>query len=681
MSFELDLWDGFPILNKNFIKNQDILKRMYNILATFVSIEREYAISLKNIYEDNKNTFLGSGTVNKAMNVFFNYINVEYELRKEQYSLIEDRILAAFNSHIIIQRKSFRENLNKYEEIDKKFKTTLQQLLYNQENFLQKCKNLSSIIADLEFFKSNENINTNKKLLNSLEEKKKHNLKEVERTKNDYINILNIANKELEEYNKTTKKILKDSEGIFQTPIMSMKYALITFTNNKIKMEQSIYEHLQNNCIKVFEGIDFNLDMKEFIKENATKKFPYQKFEFVNYKSSSINIKDLIKEHKNDLFTIDEKYINKNKIIQNIKNFLSNCEEIKYKPAENIDNNILKNLETIKNLVDNIWKNKPLEEKEKVQLQNFIKSSDRNNPLYFIKCLNTYRARGSFLIGEDAYNTLVNLFNLIIDQKNLSEDGEIMKNILMFALTFYKISNKNQNEPKIHIQKGIENHPKINKCDIWDTVIKYCLLIQDKKKINESESEKKIRENNMNIFALNTLVSYLCNMKLFNIKDEIYNETKNYFVSVYNLDEKIVNENVDVFMKEYNNQEKINDSNSIGGVDDSKIEKKSLNEIKNEDNKNELDKIDNNINNNEINNEINNELNNVNLNNNNEIKNNELIINEKENDNKKDLDNNENNNKELIINEGNDNKKEIEKNNIENIKENNNIKIEEKNDS
>ena len=74
----------------------------------------------------------------------------------------------------------------------------------------------------------------------------------------------------------------------------------------------------------------------------------------------------------------------------------------------------------------------------------------------------------------------------------------------MFALTFYKISNKNQKEPKIHIQKGIENNPKINKCDIWDTVIKYCLLIQDKKKINESESEKKIRENNLNIIALET---------------------------------------------------------------------------------------------------------------------------------------------------------------------------------
>ena len=673
MSFELDLWDGFPILNKNFIKNQDILKRMYNILSTFVSIEREYAISLKNIYEDNKNTFLGSGTVSKAMNVFFNFLNDEYELRKEQYSFIEDRLLAAFNSHIIIQRNSFRENLNNYEELDKKFKTTLQQLLYNQENFLQKCKNLSVSIADLEFFKSNENINTNKKLLNSLEEKKKYNLKEVERTKNDYINILNIANKELGEYNKKIKKILKDSEGIFQTPIISMKYALLNFTNNKIKMEQSICQNLQNNCIKVFEEIDFNLDMKEFIKENATKKFPYQKFEFVNYKTSSINIKDLIKEHKNDLFTIDEKYMNKNKIIQNIKNFLSNCEEIKYKPVENIDNTILKNLDTIKKLVDNIWKNKPLEEKEKSQLYNFIKSNDRNNPLYFIKCLNTYRARGNFLIGEEAYNNLIDLFNLIIDQKNLSEDGEIMKNILMFALTFYKISNKNQKEPKIHIQKGIENNPKINKCDIWDTVIKYCLLIQDKKKINESESEKKIRENNLNIIALNTLVSYLCNMKLFNIKDDVYNETKNYFVSVYNLDEKIVNENVDVFMNEYKNSEKINETNSIGGIDDSKLEKMPLNEIKNDNNKNELEKIDNNINNN-LNN---NEKNTGNLNNNNENKNNELINNDKENDNKKDINNNENN-KKLIINEGNDNGKEKEKINIENINENNNIYKEEK---
>ena len=51
----------------------------------------------------------------------------------------------------------------------------------------------------------------------------------------------------------------------------------------------------------------------------------------------------------------------------------------------------------------------------------------------------------------------------------------------------------------------------------------------------------------MSVYALNTLVSYLYNMKLFNVKEEILNETKNYFISVYNLDEKIVNENINVY--------------------------------------------------------------------------------------------------------------------------------------
>jgi hypothetical protein len=119
MSFELDLWDGFSILNNNFIKSQDMLKHMYNILATFVSIEREYSINLKNLYEDNKNNFLDNGTVGKAMNVFFKFLNDEYELRKEQYSYIEDKLLAPFHSNIIMHRKGFRDNLNKYEESEK----------------------------------------------------------------------------------------------------------------------------------------------------------------------------------------------------------------------------------------------------------------------------------------------------------------------------------------------------------------------------------------------------------------------------------------------------------------------------------------------------------------------------------------------------------------------------------
>lgn len=39
MSFELDLWDGFSILNNNFIKSQDMLKHMYNILATLFQLK------------------------------------------------------------------------------------------------------------------------------------------------------------------------------------------------------------------------------------------------------------------------------------------------------------------------------------------------------------------------------------------------------------------------------------------------------------------------------------------------------------------------------------------------------------------------------------------------------------------------------------------------------------------
>ena len=35
------------------------------------------------------------------------------------------------------------------------------------------------------------------------------------------------------------------------------------------------------------------------------------------------------------------------------------------------------------------------------------------------------------------------------------------------------------------------------------------------------KKKKKVRENNMSVYALNTLVSYLCNMKLFNVKEEI----------------------------------------------------------------------------------------------------------------------------------------------------------------
>ena len=52
-----------------------------------------------------------------------------------------------------------------------------------------------------------------------------------------------------------------------------MRYTLINFTTNKLKLEQNIYENLQNNCIKVFKEINFNIDMKELLKKIQQKNF------------------------------------------------------------------------------------------------------------------------------------------------------------------------------------------------------------------------------------------------------------------------------------------------------------------------------------------------------------------------------------------------------------------------
>jgi hypothetical protein len=90
-----------------------------------------------------------------------------------------------------------------------------------------------------------------------------------------------------------------------------------------------------------------------------------------------------------------------------------------------------------------------------------LSNKDHNEYLdYFIKILNHDRSIGNFLLDENGYKMLVNIFNFIL--VNYKTNNNFIKNIILLSQTFYKMENQ---KTKIYILNGLKNHAAFNNAD------------------------------------------------------------------------------------------------------------------------------------------------------------------------------------------------------------------------
>ena len=258
-----------------------------------------------------------------------------------------------------------------------------------------------------------------------------------------------------------------------------------------------------------------------------------------------------------------------------------------------IDNNTSQKSENIiKKESGEILKPK-LETEEEDDLKNVIQNyfysehpNYLNNAETLIKRLSYLRSKGHFLIGEKAYNEILSLFFIILNQEQ--KNYYILKNVLILSQTFYKIKDNK----KVYLQQGMKGSKVFMNPETWHRVINYSMNLScssmDLTQTKEDMIKKINKEANVIIMA------YLCDIKQYTNDDEVFDEVKNYYVKVYNLDEEMINKEVENYMNSLNKNESTEQEKHM------KIEEK----IKNDDDEVENDN-DNNENNTNIDETIN----------------------------------------------------------------------------
>ena len=632
MSFSSDLWNGFDMLRKNFLQTYNKIKHFYEMMFSFASLEKNHSKNLEILYEQNKDLFNSDEILLLPSKTFISSLKIESEYHKYYYNNIFDNVLSPLKNIIDNKRTLITKIFCDGMKNTKKFNNIIQNIILKQDNYYNSCKDLSLCLSEIEIYTINSESKKKQNVSKVLINKKEKALEKLNRTQNEYLNIITESNVILKDYNLKTDSLLNDLEKEFTHISTCIKECLINYSKNKIQLYKDILDMTNHGLNTCYEKIDIENSINNFVLNNATKEFKYHKFEYNPFKLNNINknllfkdIKDNTKFQPNDYdriiqkiqkFFVDNKitgsdsdYIerminslkkiklelsikydllldsdkneeNKNLIIQFPKNENNNNIIIpnnNNKLVVDKEKEIMNNIKTVENFINKLTSGE-------IELDNDISKikallQKKENYIYIehiIRGINNYRSHGNYILKDITYEYFLNLFIFILERYN--NNDYIIKNLLTFAQTFYKIKTDNKN-PKYYILYSISNNAIFNKIEIWHKIINYSLTNYAVNKDLSNKMEKEEREKKLEEHIFNILVENLSVMKLFSVNDKTYDEVRDYYVQIYKIDYQKLNKEIDYFYKEnYFSIKQENDKELIKGED-----KASLLLLKNKD--------------------------------------------------------------------------------------------------
>lgn len=611
MSFSVDLWNGFDVIRKQLVKNINKINLTSNILSLYTNYEIEFANRLESIFE-NKDIYkeIQENKTEFSIQVLLNYLKNESEVHKQNSEYIIKYILAPLKDSTDEIKNSYDNDFTENLKNEENFKKVINNLILAQKKYHNNLKDFKTYLFTLTkteldnyinnykiYIKENNNQNNIDDSLNisTINNQpitiKKHKLiDKIFSSKNEYISCISEINEEVDFYNKKTEKILNNLEVKYMKLVNIVQLTLINLINNKISIYNKLLQLNKSSSNTIVNKISPRIELFNFIKQNATKEFPINKFEYIPYKISQTNnnfetINQFLIDSCLNCFDTDSAFIKLNRkasaglvksssrqsimvkktLPKNARN--TSVSKINSKYSAGIDEYKIKtnmffiedfideltfvadNSNEIKNNINQINENdeQKLDIKKIETLFNKFKTlfsnTENNTNIYLetlIKSLNYYRSKGLFVLNKISYDCLIDIFKLLL--KNFSSCDFLLKNILILAQTFYIKKEENNKKIKIFLQQGLKNHSLFNKAETWHRVINYTLNVNVINKDITNKIDKNELNNKLGLLAFNTLVSYLNDLIYFTDDMSLFDEVKDFYVTIYKLDINQINE-------------------------------------------------------------------------------------------------------------------------------------------
>ena len=633
MSFSIDLWNGIHTIKEKYTSIRREFRLFTNFLTKYYACEIQHCKNLDSLYNEFKeiNTNKDSNFEKARINVI-EMINIESKARK---SFIED-----INTRIVKKINLYLQELNTptsgISELTENFNKEIEKLKLKQDSFYSQCKEMSSLISQLELDNKMGDKNNENKLNKTLNK--------LIKVRDEYLSSINDTNIKRVNYNQKVSDIMDRYEKNFRDLLGNFFEKLKDFKTRKVELFKNLSDIENSDFLKLFSNLEENKEILNFIIANATKEFPMVQIEFSPFKrkdfetflnskyhnklkQSELNkVMNSIKNYfqKNNIFPLNfvqtgiskstktqkENFFSLNKKFQiffsnNNDTTTTNKKNVEDKSTKEKEIEIINNYEFIKKFVNelvsenqiNVFEskyvfdgdiNKILNDdkskksiKEKIAELNLLLDSKTENHLVYIESLikmfSYLRSKGYFLLKSEVYDIFKSIFIFILEQNK--NNDYILKNILLLAQTFYKI----ENDERIYLQQGIKGTEIFNSPKAWHRCINYSLKLANtnNRELNLYNGKELI--NKINKEAYGTVITFLCDLKAFTDDEKVYEEVKEFYRKVYKLNENDINSQVENSVKSRTNI-KENNKEEIKNEIKENIKDKNNNNNENSDN-------------------------------------------------------------------------------------------------
>ena len=480
------------------MKKQNILIEQYLCDDYEASYEiNEYKYQLLNHLNDKLlkiKSFIGKSIKDSKETIINNKLN---EISEEQnfynlYLLLDksiDTILDENNNMInkILEyindiKELFNLYFKKYKDfliIKSKFNTKLNEVLNHKNNFIELAKN-----AELFIYKFLKKKMLNNKSNSQSEFNQKEELKNIAKNELDkYKNKINEGNEILKIFNTSQSDLFKTEKELEIKYNETYSDSLMAYLEHQLILN-IIANQTKETILKLNEKSN-KKQLKDYLKNYR----PQNEIEFEQYKTS-IDI-----EACNDNIELT--------ICFGVFDEFGECIG-KYKEGELFEES--KKMEKNKEIKRILHLDEKITDEDINKLIKIINNSIGMN--IFINNLSSLRTSGQYKKSEIFIHSLGKVLNIILNTAEKEKDLDLVKNSIILSQTFYCLDS---NKEKIYIFQFIKDNKWLKGAKFWKEYIEYML-------IKEFERSSKYKNRNFNDILLTQLLTYINNMKDFEIE-------------------------------------------------------------------------------------------------------------------------------------------------------------------
>ena len=503
---------------------------------TILREKTEKINNLKKTYLDLPKTLISSyNEVNKTKTTFINSISKTEEIIHKYYinqNTIQNHenglgIQLNENEYRIIksQQQSLLNEMNISIKLSKKYedfhKGSITACIKVQDKFIENCNNYIKEIKNMSWDISNsiKNLvssflllykNIYKRPLNTIDECiNKINFIE-EKNEMDKILTSNFKNDNNIKHKSTTKFHLKSFSYLEELNYLKNKE-----DNNKIEVK----EGKNKNTIKrkVVETLDDGIETMSYISDEPiimTIKTMFDNFDLIEKENFDIKYE----EGKNNT----QKYILK--IIANMNNF-------PYAKDGFYTNNKLEN----KNDYKIKYKREELTNEELIDFKELLNIHE--NRVIFLQKLSDYRGLGKFVICDEDYDILSELFNITGDTIKRDSDFHVAELLIVISETYY-MEDGNR---KKYLQESIKHNNLFKEKSFWEEFLCHSInkeIMKTLKRDQKIQETKETSDYKLSNVVFTQILTLIDNMFEFDVDSNTIKEILNPKITVYKLNDE-----------------------------------------------------------------------------------------------------------------------------------------------